>query len=207
MKIKSINKRKRNNDCLILFADEREFVLSMDLVLKFNLSKDTEINEDEFQLIMKEQNLINAKQQAYNYASYKPRTAEQVKRKLKEKGHIDSIIFESLSFLSKFELINDDKFAKTFVNEYAQRKNAGPKKVEFELINKGIEPLVAKDAVYKNYPDEKILDLAMNAAQKKLKLVQNKPKDKKYRSIRDNLLRKGFDNDIIKKVISKVLED
>jgi regulatory protein len=206
MKILNIIKKKRKNECLVVFDDNNEISLSMDLVLKHNLAQNSIINEEELKLINDEQKLINAKQAAYNYASYKPRTKEQVKKKLKEKGYIESIIYESIKFLTKFELLDDNKYANTFAKEYALLKKAGPKKVELELISRGIEPNIAKDAVYRFYPNDDKFDIALEAAEKKYRTVKNKPKEKIYRSIRDNLLRKGFESDIIKEVISKIME-
>lgn len=207
MRIQNVTKKKRTTDCIIKFDNDEEIVLSMDIVLKYQLSKNKEITTDTLKEINTEQQRINIKQDAFNYASYKPRTVKQVQQKLEQKGYFSELISVAINFLVNFELLDDKKFALTFAKEYAHRKNAGPFKIENELIRRGIEPELAKDAVSENYPDEKTIELAREHAKKKVKMLNNKSKDKKYRSLRDSLLRNGFDIDTVSKVIKEVLED
>jgi regulatory protein len=61
--------------------------------------------------IRQQQDIINAKQAAYNYAAYKPRTEFQVRKRLKERGYEDNLVWEAIEFIKKFDLLDDELFA------------------------------------------------------------------------------------------------
>mgnify|MGYP001024004460 FL=1 len=85
MIIVSIVKVKRADKCQVQFDNGDFFVCSMDIVLKYKLSKGFDIDDELLNELIKEQRIIEVKQSAYNYASYKPRKTQQVIKKLKSK--------------------------------------------------------------------------------------------------------------------------
>lgn len=206
MKIVSVKHSKNRKNCILTFESQEEIALSTDIVLKYGLSKGKDISNEEYNDLINEQQLIDVKQVAYNYASYKPRTVQQIRQKLEDKQFDENSIDIALDFLNEFGLIDDNKYAETFVKEYSRRKKAGPKKVEMELTKRGIDKELATEKVGTFYPDAKKYDFALETANKKIKLIENKPKEKKYRAVRDNLMRKGFEYDLIKEVLKEVLE-
>ena len=115
--ITSIVQRKNSSKCKIFFNDESSIECSLDLIIKYRLVKNSIIDEKLENAILKEQNIFDIKQTALNYASYKPRTNFQVKNKLKEKGFNSSEIQIAIDFLTEFNLLNDEKYAKIFIKD------------------------------------------------------------------------------------------
>lgn len=206
MKIESLAVKKNSTDCVLTFDDNSNYTVSMDLVLKFQLKKGYEISDSEFKIISVEQDLINAKQDAYNYVAYKPRTQKQVFDKLREKKYTDEFIEAAIKHLQKFDLLDDKKYAFNFANEYAKRKKAGRIKVYNELRNRGISSDLADEAVENCFGKIDEYEFAESAAEKKLNLLKGKPKDKIYRSLRDYLLRQGYNSEIVREIVKKMVE-
>jgi len=206
-KITSIVQRKNSSKCKIFFNDESSIECSLDLIIKYNLGKNSIINDKLENAILKEQNIFDIKQTALNYASYKPRTNFQVKNKLKEKGFNSSEIQIAIDFLTEFNLLNDEKYAKIFIKDYLLKKPCGKNKLKQELYKRGISKNLIEDSVNKYFPDNKTMDLAKKASEKKLRTISYKPIDKQKKSLISFLQRQGFNWNIIKEMLDSYFDE
>lgn len=207
MKIINVKKRKHNSNCIITFDNEATIELSMDLVLKYNLAKNRIIDELELDEISFQQHEIDLKQTAYNYAAYKPRTVFQIKSKLKEKKYSEIQISKAIEFLEIFGLLDDRKFAYNFAKDYAKRTKSGNSRIIIELRQRGIDKPLAEEAAAAATDSVDLNETAYILASKKYKLIMHKPKENIFRALRDLLLRKGYDFDIVKQVIDKIFSE
>jgi len=195
--IENIVSQKRTNNCKLHLSDGRVFTISYDIIMQFKLSKNLQINQDLLNDVLNAQSIINAKQTAYNYVSYKPRTENEVRVKLQEKGYNSDVVETTIQFLVKFNYIDDYKIAKIISNSLVTRKNAGPLKIKMELKKKGINNYIIED-ILRELDDEKdYYATALLAANKKMKMLAGKPTDKAKSSLYSYLQRQGFDFDII----------
>lgn len=201
LRIISVKAKKNGQSCLISFNNDDVLECSYDLVLKHHLSKNSYINSDLFSELQKEQRIYVLKQVAYNFVSYKPRTEKQIRLKLKEKGYDKSESDLAIEFLLKFDLVDDEKYAKQFISDYLKRKSAGKSKLISELIMKGIDKSLAKNVLNQYYPENAAYEIALRAANKKFKLIRNKTGEKQKSSLIKYLQFSGFDWDIIRKVL------
>lgn len=199
-------KSQTNPNCLIFFDDGTEIELSMDLVLKNQLTKGKVISFASLADIISAQRLLNAKQTAYNFAAYSPRTKKQIIDKLKKNEFSDVEIENSIKFLADFNLINDVDFAKKFINDYLLKNKAGKAKLLQLLVNKGVDRVVAENAIEDFLSEEKSFEMAILAAEKKLKLISNKSKEKQRQAVYNHLINKGFSFSEAKKVIEFVIK-
>ena len=205
-KILSVKKTKRSSDCFVNFEHDESIVISMDLVLKYNLVKGRDIDDCEFDEIIGEQRKIDLRQSAYKYASYKPRTEKEVRDRLMQKGFSNEEAKEALQFLEKFELLDDEKYAVDFIKEKLKLKNFGEFRMKMELIKRGIHRDLAEAAVSKYYPQEDEYEIAKAAAGKKISQIMRKPEEKRWNSLSGYLQRQGFGWDIIKKICDDYLK-
>ena len=174
------------------------FDISTDLVLKYGLAKNVNLEDERKKEIDKEQRIIDAKQTAYNYASYKPRTITQIKEKLKLKEFSQSETELALKFLKDFNLIDDEKFAKDFINSFLKKKPSGKQRLSQELYQKGVPKDIIESSIEKHFPEEDKYELAIKACEKKLRTISNKTSDKQKTSLISYLQRQGFDWQVIK---------
>ncbi|OGU16634.1 MAG: hypothetical protein A2X61_01095 [Ignavibacteria bacterium GWB2_35_12] len=204
LRIISVKSKKNGQSCIICLNDGELFECSYDLVLKYKLGSGSNIPPDLLQELKKEQRIYVAKQSAYNYVSYKPRTEKQIRQKLRDKMFEKDEADLALEFLMKFDLVDDAKYAKQFITDYLKRKSSGKSKLMSELIIKGIDKSIAQQALEEYYPHTETLELALKATKKKLRLIRHKPKEKQKESLIRFLQSAGFDWDIIRKVLKEI---
>lgn len=198
----------------ITFDDKKElFVIKFDkstlnasynLYNQLNLSKGKILNDEEFSKL-KDFNDYNVNfSKALNFISYRIRSKKEVYTKLKKEDvpeeHIDKII----SKLEEDEYINDYRFAKAFFESKTRINKWSNKRIEYELIQKGI----SKDIINEFSLNFKELEFenAMDLVEKKIPQWKNKFEGFKLKNkIYTFLSSKGFDYSIIEKVISELI--
>ncbi len=206
-KVISIRKIKRKPRCRLTLDSGDFYDISLDLVVKFKLQKNQYLAQSELDDIISEQKVIECKQAAYAYASYKPRTIRQVKDKLSRKGFDDTQIRSAIDFLTEFNLLDDKKFAENFVRNTLRRKAVGKFKIISLLQQKGIGKDIAADAVEAVFPHDETFDMALEAARKKLHSIAKKEKNKQKTSIISFLKNRGFDWDTIRRVNEELFRE
>lgn len=179
----------------------------MDLVLEFKLGKGVILTEQLKNTILARQRIIDAKQRAVAFASYKPRTETQVRRKLQEVGFSTREQDLAIQYLKEFDYLNDAEYARMFVKDFLLRKPSSASRVKMELRKRGITELEAQEAIEQFFPKDDTSELALKAAQKKLRSVTHKPIEKQKTALIGYLQRQGFSWDIIKDILSKTLDN
>ena len=205
--IQSVKIIKGSSRCRVTLDTGDFFECSSDIVLKFKLGNGSKIDEENLQIVKKEQNIIEAKQTSYNFASFKPRTAYQVKINLKDKGFADDEIEPAISFLENFGLLNDLDFAQKFIKDLMKFKPAGRPKILFELTKRGIDKQIAEETVDTFFDGEDKLEAAEKALVKKLRTSSFKPAEKQKNAVISYLQRQGFEWDVIKALIKKYFRE
>lgn len=201
LKIKNVKKKRYSHDCFVNFTNGKSEVIAMDLALKYNLSKNRKLSENELNKILAENRKIKVKQVAYKYANYKPRTEQQIIQKLKQKEFNDTEISIAIRFLKEFNLIDDDKYAENFLNELIKRKPSGKKVIKAELRKKGIDSDLADMTLDNYFPIDEVNDMAIQAAEKKMRIIRHKPEEKQKQSLINFLQRRGFTWETIKSIL------
>ena len=205
-KITAIELSKNNKTCQIFIDNKPWSVISLDLVMKHKLSKGVDFDEVLEKIIAKEQRMIDIKQTAYNFASFKPRTKMQVREKMQQSGFEVKEIDMAINFLNEYKLLNDEKYAFTFAKEYLTRKACGKPKLMSELLKRGIPRDLANQAADASLSQNNDMDLAKKAVQKKMKSLMSKPPEKRRQVLNSFLQRQGFEWDTIKMIVEETLE-
>ena len=206
-KIVKIMKKQGFNNCIIIFDDDTYQKVNLDLIFKYGLNKDKLIPFQTLSHVEEEQSIIDAKQAAYNYAAYKPRTEKQIITKLTEKHFSDKVIQIVIDFLKQFNLIDDEKFAASFIKSVLVKKNVGIRKAEIELIKRGVDKNLALKSLDEYYPYNLTKELAIKAAEKKLRIYEKYPIPKRKQLMFGHLMRNGFDQSTIKHVIDELYKN
>ena len=148
-----------------------------------------------------------SKQKALAYVAYKPRTAHQVRTKLREKGYEPHHITIALTFLQEFNYLDDRAYARSFIHDYLLRKPCGKTKIIQELRKRGVSQYDIEDAIAEAFPQEDTLELARAAAEKKLRALRHKSVEKQRSSLTQYLQRQGFHWDIIRAILAEYEAD
>jgi len=120
--------------------------------------------------------LPHLKDLSVKFLSYRPRSITEVTRYLHGKTTDETLINQTLDFLKKYKLVDDEAFAKWLVESRSHSRPRGSRLLKQELISKGIDPSIINSQLSSfNLPSSTLndKDLALQALQKKLPRWQN----------------------------------
>lgn len=205
-KITGIEIQKRNKNRVNLYVNN-EYLLSLqaELVYKYNLSKNQEIDEEKLLEIARADDYEKAKNKALNSLS----KVEKSEKKIREKLSVDfdeEVIEDVIEFLKKHELVDDERFAEMIVSNDLNFKRVGKNRIKQNLYTKGIKREYIESAI-SDIDSDVELENAIYLAKKRLPRIKDKDINKVKNKLYQHLSYKGFSYDIIKSAIREVLEE
>ena len=143
---------------------------------------------------------VSARARAIKYIMYKMRTSKEVYDKLLELGFEEEIINGVIFDLKQLEYINDEEYAKKFIESNKKSKKISKSMIKLKLKNKGIDGEIIEKYL------EKLAVSDFDAIEKvliKKKFSDDLPFEEKNR-ILAYCVRKGFSLDEVLKVIKEI---
>lgn len=202
--ITKIEQQKKNEDRVNIYVNDEFFTaIFKELVFTFNLKKGDEIDEEHLKSILSDEMYLKAKNKALNILS----KADQAEKKIREKLSTDfeeDTINRVIEFLKKNNFINDNLLAKKIVNTNLNLNKCGKNRIKQNLYNKGLDISAINEAM-SDIDSDAEFDNAMYLAKKRYERVKNEDKRKIYQKLSQHLAYKGFNYDIIKRVLNKLL--
>jgi len=184
MKIERFKKDK-NNLYKVYFEDDLEVSLYDDVIVKYNLLVNKEMDKKKFDEIIKYNDLLNGYYKSIKYINKKLRTELEIEKYLKKLDIKQSNINKIIELLKKDGYLNNEIYIKAYISDQYNLTNNGLLKIKKDLINLGFEEKDFNEVLNNfnwNYKIDKIID-------KKLK-INNK--------LSTNALKSKILNDIIK---------
>lgn len=202
--ITKIEAQKKSEDRVNVYVNDEFFMaIFKELVFTFNLKKGDEIEQEHLQSILKDEMFIKGKNKALSIIS----KADQSEKKIREKLSADfeeDVIDRVIDFLKEYNFINDTILAQKIVNTNVNLNKCGKNRIKQNLYNKGIDKESIDDAVSEIDSDVEF-ENAMYLAKKRYERVKKEDKRKVYQKISQHLAYKGFNYDIIKRVLNQLL--
>lgn len=141
---------------------------------------------------------------ALRFLSYRPRSEKEVRDKLKTKNVEPEIIDKIILKLKEKKFINDEEFARGWIESRLRFKPRSARLMKLELKQKGIE----EETINKVINDEGLMindvESAKKLVEKRIGRFRNLPKQEIYQKLGRFLASKGFSWDTIKKAIDHV---
>lgn len=132
--------------------------------------------------------------------------AVSFKRKIKNQGELSNLVIESvIDRLKKKGLLSDYEFAKAWIE--SRSKKIGPLRLKQELFQKGIDREIIDEVISRQGAMSNEEDIAIQQLEKKINAWRNLSKLEFRKKAIEYLLRRGFDYQIIKKLVEKYLEN
>ena len=202
--ITKIEQQKNNEDRVNIYVNGEFFTaIFKELVFTFNLRKGDEIDEDNLKSILSDEMYLKAKNKALNILSKADQSEKKIREKLStdfEENTIDKVI----EFLKRNNFINDNLLAQKIVNTNLNLNKCGKNRIKQNLYNKGIDSSAINKAI-SDIDSEAEFENAMYLAKKRYERIKNEDKRKIYQKLSQHLAYKGFNYDIIKRVLNKLL--
>jgi regulatory protein len=143
-----------------------------------------------------------AKNIAYHYLSYRPRSHSEVEKKLRDKGFSDVTVRMVLSNLIRLGYIDDEKFADQWTQSRVRLRGFGRRRIEQELRDKGVDRETARRALDDVLTSDLEIETARRAAERKLRTVRTLDRETRRRRLAGFLERKGFSFSVIRHILT-----
>lgn len=138
----------------------------------------------------------------YRYLGIRNRSEKEIRDYLSKKKADHEIIEVIVEKLTKQKFLDDEVFARGWVNQRARLRPKGKNALKFELSQKGIakeliETILAEEN--EDRPDE--LTQAKNLIVSRMEKLKGAPRQEIYQKVGGFLARRGYNWDTIKKAI------
>ena len=159
-----------------------------------------EINEEELTELFDAVSFRRAYNKGLDLLSRRPHGTKELIKKLCEKGHEKESAEKACDRLLELGLLNDEEFARLLANELYERKGYGIKRINQELIFRGIDREIAENAV-----ESLDIDTQTRIILVIKKKYINKINDEKGRKRAiDGLMRLGYSYSDIKSALNSI---
>lgn len=201
MNLEKINFSDKYN-LVILTIEGEDFSISYNMYNDLNLSIDQDINFTIYKVILAEDQFNEAKNMALSKISYSQKTSFEIEKSLKDNNFTNDSISRVIDFLNEYGLIDDELYVKSYVSDKHNISRWSKNKIRYSLRAKNIADSLIEDNL-SEISDEQEYGKAYNFAKKK---TRNDYSDKNKQKVYRYLASKGFEFDIINKVIGDIFK-
>ncbi|WP_226585114.1 recombination regulator RecX [Halobacillus litoralis] len=210
-KLTKITTQKKNQGRYNIFLDkgngeEYGFSVDEDVLVKYRLQKNMDLDESTINALIQTDTLHKSYTLAINYLSYRMRSKKEIRDYLKDKETDPEHVDEIIKRLENEKLLDDQEFANSLVRTRIMTSSKGPLLVKKELIEKGVGPHQAEEAL-EYYTFDKQYEKAFKFAEKKMRSDGRKSHRQQIQSVQQTLMQKGFQGDVIQEVLAHLPED
>lgn len=206
MKVTRITKKNEKN-VIVWFDNDEKLYLAYEVLLKNGLRINSEISESHFSFLIKENQKFFIKQSAYNLLARRVHSVRELQNKLRNKKYDPELINEIIEHLLSTNLLDDFKFATAFIEEKIKLSAWGKARLKIELMKRGVSQEIISRLLQENLSEDSQYDNAVQLAQKKLKLLNNRNMDKNQivKKLYSFLQSKGYSYTLSKKAVEDIL--
>ena len=190
---------QRNKERVKLFLDD-EYILDLPLMEAARLSRGQTLTDSQVAALSSAVSLQRAYDQAVRFLSYRPRSAEEVRRHLAKKGLASSLIADVLEQLRRGDYVDDLEFARFWVSNRDRFKPMGSRALRYELRQKGVDDEIIDSLLAE--VDE--AETAYRAAQARLWRYRGNTRKAFEQKLGAMLRRRGFGEYAIRDVIPRL---
>lgn len=207
MKITSIQPQKNHAERLNVHVDGAfRFALAAEIVLAEHLRVGDEVSETRIAELEGSDAAWKAREAALVLLAFRPRTAAELRRRLREKGYAPEVADACVERLGELGMVDDSSFAEMFVRDRVRLRPKGKRILAQELRVRGVEGETAQAAIEEVMERENATetDLARQAAARWRPRTGEDPQSARRR-LYAFLARRGFGADAIMPVLDEAL--
>jgi regulatory protein len=196
-KITAIETQKKNPNRVNIYLDD-QFAFGLSRIVAAWLSTGQALTEEKIASLQMEDAREVAMQKALFFLGYRARSRQEVRANL-EKHEIPEVVIEStLQRLQENNLLNDQEFAKAWVENRNTFRPRSRRVMAMELRRKGLDEEIVQTVLNENTDEH---TLAMEAARKYLRKVQGLAWQEFRQKLGGFLGRRGFSYDVCAPVV------
>jgi len=199
-RITAIEPQQKNPQRVNIYLDG-EFTFGLAHVVAAWLRAGDELDEEKIARLRADDERETAYQKALHFLSYRPRSSAEIRQNLTKRGISASLVEETLARLQGAGLVNDEAFARAWVenrNEFRPRSKTA---LRMELRRKGLDDELIQ-TVLEEQVDEQAL--AFEAARKYVRRLAGLDWPEFRQKLGGFLARRGFSYTTLSPVVSEV---
>ena len=200
--ITTIEVQKRNKERANLYLDG-EYAFSLSLVAAAQLRKGQMLTQTEIDALQHSDAITQAVDKAAHFLAYRPRSEQEVRRNLAQKKFPEAIIEAAIERLHELTYLNDEAFARFWMENRQQFKPRSPMALRHELRQKG----VANHVIELVLADVDTEDAAYRAAQERVRRLKGLDRQTFRKKLGGFLQRRGFAYGMSNTVIQRLEEE
>jgi regulatory protein len=202
-RITAIEPQQKNPQRVNIYLDG-EFAFGLAVVVAAWLRVGQELGEDKIASLKTQDDREITYQKALHFLSYRPRSSAEVRQNLSKRGISDSLIEETLDRLQTAGLIDDEAFARAWVENRNTFRPRGKPALRMELRRKGLS-----DEIVQSVLDTQVNEavLAITTARKYARRLAGLEWPEFRQKLSGFLARRGFSYTTLAPVVSEVWKE
>jgi len=203
MEITAIEPQQRNPQRVNVYLDGK-FAFGLAAIVAAWLSVGQELSDEKIASLQAEDEREVTYQKALHFLSYRPRSSAEVHQNLLKRGIPEALAEETVNRLLKVGLVNDESFARTWVENRNEFRPRGRAALRMELRRKGLA-----DETIQSVLDEQVDEeaLAFAAARKYARRLAKSEWPEFRQKLSGFLARRGFSYTTLAPVVSEVWKE
>jgi len=190
-KITKLEFQKKNPERVSVFLDGR-FAFGLPAIIAARLKRDQFLSDTEIESLRAEDTVETAYSRTLNYLSYRPRSRAEVNRYLEKRDLSETQMEAIATRLERAGLLDDEAFARYWVENRERNRPKGLRALRYELRNKGISTEIIERVLV----SVDVQDSAYRSASRKAQQLAHLDQGTFTKKIIEYLGRRGFDYEV-----------
>ena len=202
-KITAIEPQQKNPQRVSVYLDG-EFAFGLTRITAGWLKVGQELSEEKIVALQAEDTNETTYQKALHFLSYRPRSSAEVRQNLTKRGTPEAVVEETITHLQRAGLVNDQEFARAWVENRNNFRPRSKSALLMELRRKGLSDEVVLPVLDVQVDEEA---LAFEAARKYARRLAGLEWLEFRQKLSGFLGRRGFSYSTLSPVVSKVWKE
>jgi regulatory protein len=202
-RITAIEPQQKNPQRVNVYLDG-EFAFGLASIVAAWLAVGQELGEEKIASLKADDEREVTYQKALHFLSFRPRSSAEVRQNLLKHGYSESLIEKTVNRLSEAGLVNDEAFARAWVENRNTFRPSGKPALRMELRRKGLSDEIVQSVLDTQVNEE---TLALEAARKYARRLAGQGRPEFRQKLCGFLARRGFSYSVIAPVVSEVWKE
>lgn len=202
-KVTKIQAQKRKGRYNVYLDGKYAFPVAETTLIEFRLINGTELTDSQIKEIQDRENVNKAYGDAVNYLSYQLRTKKEIKDYLYKKEYHRDAVDDVIQRLENLHYLDDESYAKSFINTQLRTTANGPKIIEQKMIQKGVPNDIVQNKIL-DIDQDILVENATDFAKKQVRKQKRASFKQMLTKIKQSLYQKGFNNEVIEIVLNNL---
>lgn len=204
MRIITLLERQQKHQGRVNVYLDGEFAFGLNELDAATLRKGQTLSDAEIAALQAKDQVQRSTEKAIQLLAYRPRSTQEIRQHLTQKGTAPDIVEAALQRLSDQGYLDDEAFARFWIENRTAFKPLGPQALHYELRQKGVAANIIQDLLAELVDVE---DAAYRAAHSQLRRLRGQTRHVFTQKLGQFLQRRGFSYAAAAAVIRRLIAD